>query len=339
VDWERLHQRYAPRRISLPTYPLAKERHWISDRPAPRKSAVSGGANFQLHPLISHNSSTLNEVSFSSLLSEREFYARDHRVGEQMVFPGAGFLEIACVSAALAGAREVRSIQDVVWIQPLIFRGEPRMIQISLKPVEGGAEYLITSLDEDRERVVHSEGIAYFRSDTPQSVSAGQTIDVGRLKEQCLRTVDCAHYYDLFEKSGIHYGPAFQTLRELYVGKSFALSKLEIADHQRADFSEFILHPCLLDGALQTASALIGNVESATPYLPFAIGEVEIVGSLSERSYVHVEAAPSEGKGGADVKKFNIKIASQSGSVLVNIRDFCVRASEHSGSRSSRGSR
>ena len=29
IDWERLHQGEAKRRISLPTYPFARERHWI----------------------------------------------------------------------------------------------------------------------------------------------------------------------------------------------------------------------------------------------------------------------------------------------------------------------
>jgi acyl transferase domain-containing protein len=329
VDWQRLYSRSAPRRISLPTYSFAKERHWISDGPPSPKRAFAASPNLQLHPLISHNSSTLNEVSFSSLLSKREFYAQDHRVGDQMVFPGAGFLEIACVSAALAGGKEVRRIQDVVWVQPLVFWEESQMIQISLKSVEGGAEYLITSLDEDHERLVHSEGIVYFRSDVAHSVTSEETIDIGRLREQCSTTVDCARYYALFEKASIQYGPAFRTMQELSVGKSCALAKLGIAEAVRANFSEFILHPCVLDGALQTASALIGELEAATPCLPFAIGEVEITGSPSESSYVYVEAVPSEGKSGADVRKFNIKIASLTGRVLVNIKDFCVRAAEY----------
>jgi len=74
--------------------------------------------NAQLHPLISYNSSTLKEVSFSSFLLASEFYAQDHRVNEQMVFPGSGFLEMACVSGAIAGARKVCRMQDVVWIHP-----------------------------------------------------------------------------------------------------------------------------------------------------------------------------------------------------------------------------
>ena len=58
-----------------------------------------------------------------------------------------------------------------------------------------------------------------------------------------------------------------------------------------------------------------------------------------ESSYVQVESVPAEGKSGADVKKFNIKIASLTGRVLVNIKDFCVRAAEYrrEGARAGRG--
>src|SRR5262249_45021483 len=31
IDWGRLHESSAPRRISLPTYPFARERYWLRD--------------------------------------------------------------------------------------------------------------------------------------------------------------------------------------------------------------------------------------------------------------------------------------------------------------------
>jgi acyl transferase domain-containing protein len=329
VAWQRLHSSSQPRRISLPTYPLAGERYSISKRPTATRHVPESPRHARLHPLISHNSSTLNEVSFSSLLSAREFYAQDHRVRGQMVFPGSGFLEIACISAAMAGARRVRRLRDVLWSQPLVFRQECESLRIALKSVEDGAEYIITSFDADRETVVHSEGMVYFGGDATEFPQAQATIDIERLKEHCSKRLDCDRYYELFDAAGLQYGPAFRTLRELYVGKSQALSRIEIAAPLRAEFSEFILHPCILDGALQTVSTLIGDVACDTPHLPFAIGDVEIIGSLSETCYVQVEPAALEGGVIPGVKKFHIRIASQTGRVLVDIRDFCVRALEH----------
>src|SRR5581483_10542440 len=89
VDWDNLYPSNKPRRIGLPTYPFARERYWISDSLIPEKRT---GSHAQLHPLISCNSSTLKEVSFSSWLQDSAFYAVDHKVNEERIFPGAGFL-------------------------------------------------------------------------------------------------------------------------------------------------------------------------------------------------------------------------------------------------------
>jgi len=40
-DWNRLHGRSRPRRVSLPTYPFARERHWIEPRPADERHLPS----------------------------------------------------------------------------------------------------------------------------------------------------------------------------------------------------------------------------------------------------------------------------------------------------------
>ncbi|HYD79452.1 MAG TPA: SDR family NAD(P)-dependent oxidoreductase [Paucimonas sp.] len=328
VDWERLHAHGKPSRMPLPTYPFARERHWISDAPAPASRAETVPGTARLHPLVSHNSSTLKEVSFSSMLSGNAFYARDHKVNGQSIFPGAGFLEIACVSGALAGTKKVGKIRDVVFIAPLLFTGESQMVRISLTPTDDNAEYIITSYDADREKVVHSEGVIEFRDGT-KGHGAEETLSIEALKAQCARPVAGEHYYGLFEQSGISYGPSFRTMQELYIGKSFALSKLSIADHLRSDFEEFVLHPSLVDGALQTVSGLVGGVEPPerpVPYLPFAIDEVEIVRPASQTCYVHVEEVELKKQGNAEIKKFNIKILNEKGLVSVSFKNFCVRA-------------
>jgi 3-oxoacyl-(acyl-carrier-protein) synthase/NADP-dependent 3-hydroxy acid dehydrogenase YdfG len=325
VDWDRLYSLHRPVRISLPSYPFAAERHWISDSRAPRRLAGMEGTA-RLHPLLSYNSSTLDEVSFCSVLCGHEFYAQDHKVNGQRVFPGSGFLEIACVSGGLAGANKVRKLQDVVWIQPLLFRDESQRLQICLKPADDSAEYVITSSDEHGERIVHSEGIVCFQDDADSFEAVAESLPVEALKGQCSRRIEGADLYRLFEQSGISYGPAFRPLQELYVGNSFALSRLSLAEHQRAGFDEFILHPCIIDGALQSVSGLIGAVEPAVPHLPFAIGEVQIIRPMAQTCYVHVEHSGLDEPGNGKVKKFDIRICNETGLVLVALRSFCVRA-------------
>ncbi|MBZ5509118.1 MAG: SDR family NAD(P)-dependent oxidoreductase [Acidobacteriia bacterium] len=323
VSWDTLYPWTKPRRIALPTYPFARGRYWISNSLAPEKRTPP---NAQLHPLISYNSSTLKEVSFGSSLSDTAFYAVDHKVNEEGIFPGAGYLEMACISGNIAAERRVRKIKDIVWVRPLSFRKGPQAVRTLLKSVGDTVEYVISSFDDENEEVLHSEGKLAFRSGWADPVDAGDQIPIEALKAQCARPEDVTAYYNKFRKYGVHYGPSFQTIQEIYINGSFALSKLKVADHLKSDFGQFILHPSIIDGALQTAAALVGGLESATPHLPFALDEVDILHPVRQTCYAYAEFADSRERTHAGVRKFNIRLLNESGDVLISFRNLFVRA-------------
>ena len=61
-DWNRLHDKTTPCRISLPTYPFAKERHWVSDI-KPKPGDKSAAADVSSLPAASGVKVTFPEVS------------------------------------------------------------------------------------------------------------------------------------------------------------------------------------------------------------------------------------------------------------------------------------
>ncbi|TQV86001.1 SDR family NAD(P)-dependent oxidoreductase [Aliikangiella coralliicola] len=343
IDWERLYTNAelseisaselsgkTPIRIALPTYPFAKERCWISDDLIPEKRLTVKSEVSQLHPLVSYNSSTLKQVSFSSALSDDEFYALEHRVNGEKIFPGAGFMEMACIAGNIAGEQRVAKIKDIVWIHPLSFSNGPQLVQTFMKTIGNSTEYEITSLDEENERIVHSEGRLFFEADLQaDSIVDNQketTFSIQQLKSQCSAPQNGNLYYENFKSFGFDYGPAFQAIEAFYVNDNFALSQLKIADYLKADFDQYILHPCIIDSALQTVVGLIGRLESGTPYLPFALDEVEIIRPITHNCYAYVESADTEGHQQGDFKKFNIQLLNERGEVLVRMKDFYVRA-------------
>ena len=136
--------------------------------------------------------------------------------------------------------------------------------------------------------------------------------------------MDASRFYAMFKESGFDYGPAFRTVQEFHVNGTFALAKLRLADPLQADFEKYILHPSLVDGALQAVAGLLRGDGSAAAYLPFAIDEVEILRPLTQTCYAHVELA-GEGKRGSDIRKFNIRLLNEQGVLLTRFRDFYVR--------------
>ncbi|HET8891422.1 MAG TPA: SDR family NAD(P)-dependent oxidoreductase [Candidatus Angelobacter sp.] len=323
INWDALYPGTKPRRTSLPSYPFARERYWIASSPASEKQTLP---NAQLHPLISYNCSTLKETSFASSLSDTAFYACDHKVNEEGIFPGAGFVEMACIAGSIAAERRVRKIEDIVWIKPLSFRKGPQTVRTSLKYVGDIVEYVVSSLDDENETILHSEGRLAFSNSWAAPADAENRIPIETLKAQCAQREDGTAYYNKFRKYGLNYGPSFQVIQEIYINSAFALSKLKIPDHLKGDFGQFILHPSMIDGALQTAAGLVGGLESLTPHLPFALDEVEILHPVRQTCYAYTEFASSREPNLAGVRKFNIRLLNESGDVLINFRNLFVRA-------------
>jgi len=326
IDWESLYYGDRPRRIAVPTYPFARERYWLSDAPVAERPAPS---RTFLHPLIAYNSSTLDEVRFSSSLPDTAFCAADHKVGDEGILPGAAFLEMACIAANMASEQRVRKIKDVLWMQPLSFRTGAQTLRTVLRRTAEGAEYVTSSFNDDHEQVVHSEGRLVFGNGRIKPAAAEDRMTPQALKTQCAAPEPGSVYYDRFRALGLHYGPSFQTIQEVHVNHVFALSKLKVADERKREFGQFLLHPSMIDGALQTIAGLVGGQSPRTAWLPFALDELEIFGPVPPACYAYAERADAPVQGHsqsrAAVEKFNIRLLNESGETLVKLKNLYVR--------------
>ncbi|WP_052729380.1 SDR family NAD(P)-dependent oxidoreductase [Chromobacterium vaccinii] len=327
LDWPLLHQGEPPARLPLPAYPFAQLRYWVSDAAPSQPGTRSQPAALapRLHPLVAENASTLKEVAFSSCLSGDGFYARDHRINGQRLFPGAGFLELACVAGSIAGERPVAGLEDVVWNQPLrLDAGHSQLVKTVLRGGEDGADCLIVSFDEDNERVVHAEArLVYGRASHGE---AAEPIRLDDLKARAVQTKSGADCYAELAKLGFHYGPGFQTIQELHIGEGYALSRLKLADGCLADFDQYSLHPSLVDGALQTVLGVAGQGASAAPHLPFALGGVQLLGRLPPECYACAWLCESAHGRPSDLKQFDILLLNQNGEPLLRLNRLYARA-------------
>ncbi|MET0497717.1 MAG: type I polyketide synthase [Steroidobacteraceae bacterium] len=330
IEWDVLYID-RPYRLPLPTYPFAKERYWVSDSPVPKKPVLEKQIAVEpktakLHPLVSRNVSTLKEVCFSSSLSVKEYYARDHQVNGESFFPGAGFLEIACVNGTIAGEASVTRIKDILWIQPLRLTTEDHLVKTFLMSNGNETEYVIVSFNDDNERVVHSEGRLSYERQSKHGDEAQAPYSIEALKNRAEKNLSGSACYRQFEDFGFRYGPCFRTIQELHIGSDFALSRLDLTEELKGDFEQYILHPSIIDGALQTAIGIATGGEPNTPHLPFAVDEVEILQPLTETCYVYVEHAVSENPVNSEIKQFNIRLLGENGDVRVKLNNFYVRA-------------
>ena len=315
VEWRRLHGDIAPRKVSLPGYPFARERYWVPKRP-PTSTQVSW-----LHPLLHRNTSDLWEQRYISTFDGREFFLNDHRLRGDRVLPAAACLEMARAAveqATRGGAGQIR-LQNVVWIQPFSVTDQGRVIHVGLRADErGGVRFEIYADEPPAPKMVISQGSASFG---PPDVAP--RLDLKSLRERLERTdLSPAQCYEAFRAFGLEHGPAFLSLREIRRDGEAVLARVALPPSVIATRSSYVLHPALIDGLFQATLALGNPGSSSPPAIPYALDELTCYQPCEEEMWAYVRPRAPSGA------KLDLDLCDASGTVCVRIQGFSTRAIE-----------
>jgi polyketide synthase PksN len=355
-DWNRLYQdnRFRkPARMSLPSYPFSNERYWWSGNlavspPVPVHAVNNNNSTAvttALHPLLHQNTSDFAEQRFSSTFTGNEFFLADHQIKRQKVFPGVAYLEMAreAVTQATDFLMENHQknhsmirLKNIVWMQPIVVTTSAIDVHIGLF-LENHSDqsmpihYDIYTESEDAESVVHSQGIAVLdHFDQVPSIDIEylrNQMNQGRLsREQC---------YEAFQTVGFDYGPGYQGIDQVYIGNQQALTKHTLPSSVLETYGDqFVLHPSLMDSALQSSIGLLVGVNSQdnhstslNPPLPFALEELEIYAKCPASMWTWIRY--SEGSSSTDkVQKLDFDLCDEQGQVCVRMKGFSSRVLE-----------
>ena len=320
VRWSQLYPDQSPRRMSLPAYPFARERHWVQIEHDMR---LTTGMRPHLHPMLHENISDLARQAFRSTFVGDEPFLSDHRVrmGDTLerVLPGVAYLEMARAAVAAAvpeGSRTpVLELRDCVWLQPLVVRdAQPAMVGLTGAP--GGELGFEVWTESDGRRRVHSEGRAAYVTE-----AAPDALSVTSLRERMRSGVLTASAaYARFEELGLSYGPAHRALEEAWLGEGEVLARLTLP--AVAASGDYVLHPSLLDGALQATLGLLSGEDAR---LPFAVERVRVFGACTGTMWAWLRRS-SGAVAGEGVSKHDIDLADADGRVCVRLEGFVSRA-------------
>jgi polyketide synthase PksN len=146
--------------------------------------------------------------------------------------------------------------------------------------------------------------------------NAKQVISIHSIKERCNNLTSQKELYSLFENIGIKYGRYYRTVKEIWGSGTEALGVLEHdASNISSEDGDYIIHPAILDGALQTMAG-VGEIHGRT-MLPFSVDKVECIKPVNTKAYAYVR------KDGED--RFNVAILDENGNVCVKLHGVSVR--------------
>ncbi|RZL00111.1 MAG: SDR family NAD(P)-dependent oxidoreductase, partial [Rubrivivax sp.] len=334
-QWHRAHGPGQPRRISLPTYPFARERYWAPDKIMPTAGSQAG-RGWQLHPLLHRNTSDLNEQRFSSTFTGQEFFLRDHVVQGQRMLPGVAQLEMAreAVSLALGGQDEgtMVQLQSVVFARPVVVGAGGLEVHIALQPQESGAVAFEIYSGTGDDEVVHSQGRVVLGAPVAQAQACDDAapLNLADMIAQCGdRALEGAACYEAFSKLGIVYGPTMQALVGIQTGRDArgqmqVLGRLQRPSALEDSSPSFGLHPSLMDGALHASAGLMLEAAGDKAALPFALEGLDCRSAVPAQAWVWVRY--SEGSHAKDaVRKLDLDIVDEQGRVCVKLSGFSTR--------------
>jgi acyl transferase domain-containing protein/aryl carrier-like protein/short-subunit dehydrogenase involved in D-alanine esterification of teichoic acids len=314
VDWRVLHGP-GRRRVRLPGYPFARGRYWLPDAAAAASPAAAAPPSPPPHPLIHAATGSEDAPVYVARLSGAEPFLRDHRVGGRLVFPGAGFLEMALAAAGRATRGwHGRCLRDVRFERFAAPDADGLTLEVALENrPDGGMAFAIGS-GGAAQRVRHCRGVSY-----PDGGAPGERLDLAAIRARMRRAVvsgvDCRKVAAAMD---LAYGPSYQGLLSVAVGEGELLADIALPKDS-ADLSPaWVMNPALLDAALQSAIGFSvgadGGFGTVRGEVPIAVRELTVTKPLPPRLFVWLSA-----KGGNGV---DMTLCGKDGEVCVRLLGF-----------------
>lgn len=278
---------------------------WGALYDAPRRRLRLPTYPFSEEPLRSSREGTATVAAGTLRLDPGDPMLRDHRVQGVCVVAGAMILELA--RQAVAGDTFPTSLQQVVWLKPVMV--PPR----ALARVD---------VDEKTFRLV-TNGVTHAQGTVREVDANGATsLDIGAIATRCTQDHAVDWLYDSFARLGLTYGPAYRSVTALRSTTNEVLARLHLPEGA----ASFGMQPAMLDGAFQACLALTAVANGGTA-VPFSLDRLDVLGPTAARMWAHVRARQVEGT----VRRIDIDLADDSGTIQVRVRGLTVRMLPESG--------
>ncbi|WP_251978350.1 type I polyketide synthase [Salinicola avicenniae] len=228
--------------ISLPSYPWQRESHWYC--PTPTSQGLM--SRHYAHPLLGYPLAQQRLTWESQLDIHRLPWLRDHRVGDGVVFPGAGFVELALAAVTAWREAPLVDLESLEIRAPLLLDGtHGKRLRLTIDDVSGDIDMIARDSDGEGDWTHHATARALEQSrglllTTHSPALPSRTPDFTR--DRHLAAADAL---------GLNYGPAFQAIGSGWIDGNAAIGRIELTEALTTSQADCLLAPGILDSAFQ----------------------------------------------------------------------------------------
>ena len=271
--------------VGLPSYPWKKERFWTAP-PIVEQLRLDKID----HPLLGRRLSVAEPAWEINMDVEINPYLADHKIQGNIVFPAAGYIEMAFGALKNILGPAACSLDQIEFRKALFLsEGEFKKVQFLLEREQSIFKIATNHGENNQNTAVHVAG----KVRTIQDTRIAPNIDVDAIKSRLHTHMDGTSCYKILTGMGYHYGPCFQNIKEIWIGENEILADIRIADSMADQVSEYHMHPGMLDTCFQTiivsdfSGLNDGGQEKTDIRLPISIEQIRIRDGEFKRLWAH----------------------------------------------------
>lgn len=312
IDWKRQYPE-GGRFVKLPTYPWQRETYWHESM-----ASLVDRLGQSTHPLLGFQMDGPEEAWSQALNSNYLPYLPDHKVDGLVVLPGAAYVELGFAARNEAGHGTVGAIEDLRFAKALVIgaREEPELRTVYHR---GTRKYSVYS------RVAVADPWTHHASGRLSLLPPGEQpkLDFEPIRALCVERRDAEQHYRNMQARGLHYGPWFQGVRELWLHPTGneVLACIERKEPAEESPTREAIDPTLLDACFQTLLATLDGSDRRV-FVPVTIRRVVLWSQLGSRIWCHGRRTG----GSEDTVEGDLRLCDEAGNILAEVRGVRARA-------------
>ena len=282
-DMERLFPKKG-KCVSLPSYPWQRQHHW--NTPSQEAATPQGRHD---HPLLGFRLASAQGLWDQRLDTRLCPFLRDHSVQGAVVFPAAGYVEMG-LAASKRLSVDRYELEGVDIQKPLVLSDKnPPRVQTAVNEEDSTFKIYSRSQSDDAGWTVHVAGKLVPMAGISPSV---RSMSLKAIRDRCPLSLSKEDHYRIARSRGLEYGPTFQGVERVWIGKGEALGRVKKPQALDRPENGYTLHPSILDGCFQVVLGVVPPEQQSqgrSAYLPVRIERFRFYRSPKKVVYCHVQ--------------------------------------------------
>ena len=313
VDWRRFYPQNDVF-VRLPAYPWQRESHWQET-----DGAIADRLGRLDHALLGRRAAAPNPSWHGRINRNLLPYVDDHRVESLIVLPGAAYVELGFAIHRDLGGAGAHLIEHLEFSKAMVIdAADDPLIHVTYD--EERREYEVHSrAREAAPWTVHARGrLSFLPFERPAAA------DMAEIRARCTGQVTATVHYEEMHGRGLHYGPWFNGVRQLWRAADGSEVLTFIQGHEELGLKDHrnLLHPTLLDACFQSLLAAISIEDDPSVYVPVRIREARLHKSPVGGFWCHGRLLRHDG----GILEGNIRLLGDDGEVLAEFRGIQAQA-------------